>query len=46
MSKSPISRATRVADQIRMEVADILSRKIKDPRIQFEIVRVQGNDWI
>ncbi len=38
MSKSPISRATRVADQIRMEVGDILSRKIKDPRIQFVTV--------
>ena len=29
-----ISRADRVADQIRMEVADILMRKIKDPRVQ------------
>ena len=38
MSKSPISRATRVADQIRMEVADILSRKIKDPRVHFVTV--------
>ena len=38
MSKSPISRATRVADQIRMEVAEILSRKIKDPRVQFVTV--------
>ncbi len=35
MSKSTISRATRVADQVRMEVADILSKKIKDPRVQF-----------
>jgi ribosome-binding factor A len=35
MPKSTISRATRVADQIRMEVAEILSRKIKDPRVQF-----------
>ena len=26
-------RADRVADQIRMEVADILMRKIKDPRV-------------
>ncbi|MEC4680348.1 MAG: 30S ribosome-binding factor RbfA [Nitrospirota bacterium] len=38
MSKSTISRATRVADQIRMEVAEILSRKIKDPRVQFVTV--------
>lgn len=38
MSKSPTSRATRVADQIRMEVAEILSRKIKDPRVQFVTV--------
>ena len=38
MAKSPISRATRVADQIRMEVAEILSRKIKDPRVQFVTV--------
>ncbi|MGV7228031.1 MAG: 30S ribosome-binding factor RbfA [Nitrospirales bacterium] len=38
MSKSSISRATRVADQIRMEVAEILSRKIKDPRVQFVTV--------
>jgi ribosome-binding factor A len=38
MAKSTISRATRVADQIRMEVAEILSRKIKDPRVQFVTV--------
>ena len=38
MAKSSISRATRVADQIRMEVAEILSRKIKDPRVQFVTV--------
>lgn len=38
MSKSPISRATRVADQIRMEVAEILSQKIKDPRVKFVTV--------
>lgn len=38
MPKSTISRATRVADQIRMEVAEILSRKIKDPRVQFVTV--------
>ena len=34
MTKSTYSRADRVADQIRMEVADILMRKIKDPRIR------------
>ncbi len=38
MPKSTISRAIRVADQIRMEVAEILSRKIKDPRVQFVTV--------
>ena len=34
MTKSSYSRADRVADQIRMEVADILMRKIKDPRVR------------
>jgi len=34
MAKTGYSRADRVADQIRMEVADILMRKIKDPRIR------------
>lgn len=34
MSKVAYKRADRVADQIRMEVADILMRKIKDPRVQ------------
>ncbi len=38
MPKSTISRATRVADQIRIEVAKILSRRIKDPRVQFVTV--------
>jgi ribosome-binding factor A len=38
MAKTNISRATRVADQIRMEVAEILSRKTKDPRIQLVTV--------
>lgn len=38
MPKSTISRATRVADQIRIEVAEILSRKIKDPRVHFVTV--------
>jgi len=32
--KTEYSRANRVADQIRMEVADILMRKIKDPRVK------------
>ncbi len=30
----PTKRSVRVADQIRMEVADILARKCKDPRLQ------------
>lgn len=34
MSKTTYKRAERVADQIRMEVADILMRKIKDPRVR------------
>ena len=34
MSKTAYKRADRVADQIRMEVADILMRKIKDPRVR------------
>lgn len=34
MAKTGYNRADRVADQIRMEVADILMRKIKDPRVQ------------
>ncbi len=34
MTKTGYSRADRVADQIRMEVADILMRKIKDPRVR------------
>jgi len=34
MSKATYNRANRVADQIRMEVADILMRKIKDPRVR------------
>jgi ribosome-binding factor A len=33
MSKTTYKRADRVADQIRMKVADILMRKIKDPRV-------------
>lgn len=34
MSKTTFKRADRVADQIRKEVADILMRKIKDPRVR------------
>lgn len=34
MAKTGYNRADRVADQVRMEVADILMRKIKDPRVQ------------
>jgi ribosome-binding factor A len=34
VAKTGYHRADRVADQIRMEVADILMRKIKDPRVQ------------
>lgn len=34
MAKTGYSRADRVADQVRMEVADILMRKIKDPRVR------------
>jgi len=33
MAKPSYKRAQRVADQIRMEVADILTRKVKDPRV-------------
>ena len=33
MARPAYKRATRVADQIRMEIADILMRKTKDPRI-------------
>ncbi len=32
--KPATKRATRVADQIRMEVADILQRKVRDPRLR------------
>ncbi|MCP9451891.1 MAG: 30S ribosome-binding factor RbfA [Nitrospira sp.] len=38
MSKTAYNRAERVADQIKMEVADILMRKIKDPRVRFVTV--------
>ena len=38
MSKPTYKRAARVADQMKEEIADILSRKIKDPRIGFVTV--------
>jgi ribosome-binding factor A len=31
-------RAERVGDQIRMEIADILTRRVKDPRVGFVTV--------
>ena len=34
MSKSAYKRSERVADQLRIEVADILAKKSKDPRLQ------------
>ena len=36
--KTAYKRATRVADQIRIEVAEILMRKTKDPRVGFVTV--------
>jgi ribosome-binding factor A len=33
MAKATTKRAMRVADQIRMEVAEIIMRKTKDPRV-------------
>ena len=38
MSKPTYKRAERVADQIRMEVAEILVRKSKDPRLNLVTV--------
>ena len=35
MSKPSYKRAERVSDQMKVEIADILMRKIKDPRIGF-----------
>jgi ribosome-binding factor A len=42
MSKPSFKRADRVSDQMKQEIADILMRKIKDPRIGF--VTVTGVD--
>ncbi len=38
MSKPTFKRAERVGDQMKQEIADILMRKIKDPRIGFVTV--------
>jgi ribosome-binding factor A len=45
MSKPSYKRAVRVSDQMKQEIADILMRKIKDPRIGFVTVTdVEGAD--
>ncbi len=38
MAQTGYKRATRVADQVRIEIADILMRKSKDPRLGFVTV--------
>jgi len=38
MSKPTFKRSERVSDQMKEEIADILMRKIKDPRIGFVTV--------
>jgi ribosome-binding factor A len=38
MSKPTFKRSARVGDQMKEEIADILMRKIKDPRIGFVTV--------
>jgi ribosome-binding factor A len=38
MSKPTFKRAERISDQMKQEIADILMRKIKDPRIGFVTV--------
>jgi len=38
MSKPSFKRSDRVSDQMKQEIADILMRKIKDPRIGFVTV--------
>lgn len=38
MAKPHYKRSVRVADLIRIEVADILARKVKDPRVEFVTV--------
>ena len=42
MAKPSFKRAERVGDQIRMEVADILARRTKDPRVG--MITVTGVD--
>ncbi len=38
MSKPTFKRADRVSDQMKQEIADILMRKLKDPRVGFVTV--------
>lgn len=38
MSKPSYKRSARVADQMKQEIADVLMRKIKDPRVGFVTV--------
>jgi ribosome-binding factor A len=38
MAKPTFKRSVRVADQMKQEIADILMKKIKDPRIGFVTV--------
>lgn len=38
MSKPTFKRSERISDQMKQEIADILMRKIKDPRIGFVTV--------
>jgi len=38
MSKKTYKRSVRVGDQMKQEIADILMRKIKDPRVGFVTV--------
>lgn len=40
MSKPAYKRSARVSDQMKQEVADILARKIKDPRVSRGCVTV------
>ncbi|OGW42326.1 MAG: ribosome-binding factor A [Nitrospirae bacterium GWD2_57_9] len=42
MAKPTFKRADRVGDQMKQEIADILMRKLKDPRVGF--VTVTGVD--
>ncbi len=45
MSKPTFKRAERVSDQMKEEIADILLRKIKDPRIGFiTVTEVEVSD--